>query len=72
MPFSYVAYLPQSWVFRRIQKALSYIPQSLTSAMLAGVLLKFGIALLPVCKLTGVYSLYSRDLYTQQAHMATL
>lgn len=27
------------------QKALSYIPQSLTSAMLAGVLLKFGIAL---------------------------
>lgn len=27
------------------QKALSYIPQSLTSAMLAGVLLKFGISL---------------------------
>ena len=27
------------------QKVLSYIPQSLTSAMLAGVLLKFGIAL---------------------------
>lgn len=27
------------------QKALSYIPQSLTSAMLAGVLLKFGITL---------------------------
>ena len=27
------------------EKVLTYIPQSLTSAMLAGVLLKFGIAL---------------------------
>lgn len=36
------AILGFSGVFK---KALSYIPQSLTSAMLAGVLLKFGIAL---------------------------
>jgi len=36
------AILGFSCVFK---KALSYIPQSLTSAMLAGVLLKFGIAL---------------------------
>ncbi|CAG68807.1 MULTISPECIES: benzoate/H(+) symporter BenE family transporter [Acinetobacter] len=31
--------------FGVFQKALAYIPQSLTSAMLAGVLLKFGIAI---------------------------
>lgn len=57
------AILGFSGVFK---KALSYIPQSLTSAMLAGVLLKFGIALFASLQTNwGVYSFYSRDLYTQ-------
>lgn len=40
-----MAYSQQCLAFRYFEKVLTYIPQSLTSAMLAGVLLKFGIAL---------------------------
>jgi hypothetical protein len=51
-----------SWIFWNFPKLLAHIPQSLTCAMLAGILLKFGIQIFSSRNSSGVYPEYAADL----------